>query len=427
MNELVTSKIYFCIDLRSFYASCECVERDLNPLEENLVVADVSRGKGALCLAVSYRLKKDGVKNRCRLFEIPKDKKYIIAKPQMKLYIDYAVRIYKLYQRYIAKEDIHVYSIDEMFLDVSKYLSLYRMDKEQFAKFLLKKIKEEIGLIATCGIGTNLYLAKIALDIYAKNESSGMYFLDENKYVKQLSEHEPITDFWMIANGIAKRLKNKFNISNLKGIREVDEALLYKEFGVDAELLIDHAYGKESVTMKDIKNYVPQAKSFSSSQILFKDYNYEDAKVVMLEMVNELSLRINKANKACRSISLYVGYASGLPLSNGGSKVLPIISQTYDRLKYFFLDLFDAKVDKSRLIRSIHLGLSSIYEENAITSNLFFSDEAALKEAKLEKTMNHIRDKFGKNSILRGINLLNNATGITRNKLIGGHASGEDA
>ncbi len=427
MNELVTSKIYFCIDLRSFYASCECVERDLNPLEENLVVADVSRGRGALCLAVSYHLKKEGVKNRCRLFEIPKEKKCIIAKPQMKLYIDYAVRIYKLYQRYIAKEDIHVYSIDEMFLDVSKYLSMYRMSKEQFATFLINKIKDEIGLVATCGIGTNLYLAKIALDIYAKKETSGVYFLDENKYVKQLSEHTPITDFWMIANGIAKRLKNKFNISNLKGIREVDEALLYKEFGVDAELLIDHAYGKESVTMKDIKNYVPQDKTFSSSQILFKDYSYEDAKVVMLEMVNELSLRINKAHKACRSISLYVGYSNGLPLSSGGCKVLPIISQTYDRLKYFFLELFETKVDKSRLIRSIHLGLSSIYEENAITSNLFFSDKAALKEAKLEKTMNNIRDKFGKNSILRGINLLNNATGITRNKLIGGHASGEDA
>lgn len=147
----------------------------------------------------------------------------------------------------------------------------------------------------------------------------------------------------------------------------------------------------------------------------------------MLEMVNELSLRINKAHKACRSISLYVGYASGLPLSSGGSKVLPIISQTYDRLKYFFLELFETKVDKSRLIRSIHLGLSSIYEESEVTSNLFFSDEAALKEVKLEKTMNHIRAKFGKNAILRGINLLNNATGITRNKLIGGHASGEDA
>ena len=427
MKDSIESKIYFCIDLRSFYASCECVERDLNPLEENLVVADVSRGKGALCLAVSYHLKKEGVKNRCRLFEIPKEKKYIIAKPQMKLYIDYAVRIYKLYQRYIAKEDIHVYSIDEMFLDVSKYLSLYRMNKEQFASFLIDKIKDEIGLMATCGIGTNLYLAKIALDIYAKKERNGVYFLDENKYVKQLNEHTPITDFWMIANGIANRLKNKFGITTLKAIREADESLLYKEFGVDAELLIDHAYGKESVTMKDIKNYVPQAKSFSSSQILFKDYSYDDAKVVMLEMVNELSLRINKAHKACRSISLYVGYSNGLPLSSGGTKVLPIISQTYDRLKYFFLELFALKVDKSRTIRSIHLGLSSIYEENDITSNLFFSDEAEVKEVQLEKTMNKIRDKFGKNAILRGINLLNNATGITRNKLIGGHASGEDA
>ncbi len=427
MKDSIESKIYFCIDLRSFYASCECVERDLNPLEENLVVADVSRGKGALCLAVSYHLKKEGVKNRCRLFEIPKEKKYIIAKPQMKLYIDYAVRIYKLYQRYIAKEDIHVYSIDEMFLDVSKYLSLYRMNKEQFASFLIDKIKDEIGLMATCGIGTNLYLAKIALDIYAKKERNGVYFLDENKYVKQLNEHTPITDFWMIANGIANRLKNKFGITTLKAIREADESLLYKEFGVDAELLIDHAYGKESVTMKDIKNYVPQAKSFSSSQILFKDYSYDDAKVVMLEMVNELSLRINKAHKACRSISLYVGYSNGLPLSSGGTKVLPIISQTYDRLKYFFLELFALKVDKSRTIRSIHLGLSSIYEESDITSNLFFSDEAEVKEVQLEKTMNKIRDKFGKNAILRGINLLNNATGITRNKLIGGHASGEDA
>lgn len=420
-------KIYFCIDLRSFYASCECVERDLDPLMSNLVVADASRGKGALCLAVSYHLKEQGVKNRCRLFEIGKDKTYIIARPRMQLYIDYAVRIYKLYQKYFAKEDIHVYSIDEMFIDVSKYLDLYRMDENHLALFILRKIKEETGLVATCGIGTNLYLAKIALDIFAKKAEDGISYLDEEKYVKLLGNHTPLTDFWMIAKGISNRLLNKFNVRTMNELKKVDEKLLYDEFGVDAEILIDHAYGKESVTLEDIRNYTPISNSFSSSQILFRDYDVNEAKIILVEMISELSLRLIKAKQATKTIHLHIGYAHGTPLSSGGSFTIPIISSTFDRLKYYFLDLYERKVIKNRPIRSLSLSLSNLHPMEDVDMNLIFDFDGANKELRLEQAMNKIKDRFGKNAILRGINLLNCATMHERNKLIGGHASGEDA
>ena len=420
-------KAYFCIDLRSFYASCECVERDLDPTMSDLVVADASRGKGALCLAVSYHLKEQGVKNRCRLFEIGKDKTYIIARPRMQLYIDYAVRIYKLYQKYFAKEDIHVYSIDEMFIDVSKYLDLYRMDENHLALFILRKIKEEIGLVATCGIGTNLYLAKIALDIFAKKAEDGISYLDEEKYVKLLGNHTPLTDFWMIAKGISNRLLNKFNVRTMNELKKVDEKLLYDEFGVDAEILIDHAYGKESITLEDIRNYTPISNSFSSSQILFRDYDATEAKIILIEMVSELSLRLIRAKQATKTIHLHIGYAHGTPLSSGGSFTIPIISSTFDRLKYYFLDLYERKVIKNRPIRSLSLSLSNLHPIEDIDMNLIFDFDGANKELRLEQAMNKIKDRFGKNAILRGINLLNCATMRERNKMIGGHASGEDA
>ena len=218
-------KIYFCIDMKCFFASVECAERGLNPFTTNLIVADSERGDGTICLAVSPKMKELGVKNRCRLFQVPKNIDYIIAKPRMKKYIEYAADIYEIYLRYISSDDIHVYSIDEAFLDVTDYLKIYKKNPKEFAKFLMRKIEAETGIPSTVGIGTNMYLAKIALDISAKKTSDRMAFLDEAEYKKTLWNHRPITDFWQVANGTAKRLSH-YGVFDMKGITEMPEKIL---------------------------------------------------------------------------------------------------------------------------------------------------------------------------------------------------------
>lgn len=270
------SHIFLCIDLKSFYASVECVERGLNSLTTDLVVADETRGKGALCLAVSSSLKKKGVKNRCRLFEIPQELSYLIAKPRMKKYIEYSADIYSLYLRYIAKEDIHVYSIDECFLDITSYLQLYQKTPMEMAEFLMNLIWKEKGIRATAGIGTNMFLAKVALDIVAKTSMNYMGYLDEEIFKDTLWHYQPITDFWNIGRGIAKRLL-KYNVTDMYALAHLDEKILYKEFGINALFLIDHAWGRESCTIQDIHQYVRENHSLSSGQVLFENYRTEDA------------------------------------------------------------------------------------------------------------------------------------------------------
>ncbi|MCI6155477.1 MAG: DNA repair protein, partial [Erysipelotrichaceae bacterium] len=283
--------IYLCIDLKTFFASCECAERGLDPFKTNLVVADPSRGEGAICLAITPAMKALGIKNRCRIFEIPKYVKYITALPRMKLYIKYAAKIYSIYLRYISKEDIHPYSIDEMFLDVTSYLKLYKMTETQFARFLMNKIYEELHIIATAGIGTNLFLCKVALDITAKKVKSNIGYLDEEKFKRELWNHRPLSDFWQISTGIETRL-NKMGIYTLKQVCEAKEEDLYKEFGVNAEILIDHAHGKEPLTIKDIHEYKPKSNSLSQGQVLFSDYTFSSARLVLKEMVELLSLQL---------------------------------------------------------------------------------------------------------------------------------------
>ena len=259
------NRSYLCIDLKSFYASVECVERCLDALTTNLVVADPERGDKTICLAVSPSLKALGVKNRCRVFEIPKQIPYIMAPPRMKLYIEYSANIYAIYLRYVAKEDIHVYSIDEAFLDVTDYLGMYGMTARQLAVTIMEDVKRETGITATAGIGTNLYLAKVALDITAKHAEDHIGFLTEELYRKTLWEHRPLTDFWRIGRGTVNRL-GSLGLLTMKDVAQADEDALYKMFGVDAELLIDHAWGRESVTMADIKAYRPENNSVGSGQ-----------------------------------------------------------------------------------------------------------------------------------------------------------------
>lgn len=273
----MAGRTYMCIDLKSFYASVECVELGKDPMTTNLVVADRERSEKTICLAISPSMKKLGIKNRCRLFEIPKNVKYICAPPRMKKYIEYSAEVYGIYLKYIAKEDIHVYSIDEAFMDVTDYLPLYKMTARELAERMMADVKQELGITATAGIGSNLYLAKVALDITAKHVEDNIGYLNEELFRETLWRYQPLTDFWRIGNGTVRRL-NSVGIMNMEDIAHADEDLLYKLFGVDAELLIDHAWGKECVTMADIKNYKPHSSSISSGQVLSRDYKFETKK-----------------------------------------------------------------------------------------------------------------------------------------------------
>ena len=306
------SKTYVCIDLKSFYASVECRERGLDPLTTNLVVADPERTEKTICLAVSPAMKALGVPGRCRVFEIPAGIDYIMAPPRMQLYIDYSAEIYAVYLKYISKEDIHVYSIDEVFMDVTEYLGMYQMTAKELSIRIMDDVLKTTGITAAAGIGSNLYLAKIALDITAKHSADHIGVLDEESYRKTLWNHKPLTDFWRIGRGISNRLA-RAGITTMGEIAQTEEDLLYQMFGIDAELLIDHAWGREPVTMADIKAYKPKSNSISSGQVLGCDYNYEDARLVVKEMADMLSLELVDKGLVTDSISLYVGYTNRMP------------------------------------------------------------------------------------------------------------------
>ena len=414
------NKIYLAIDLKTFYASVECVERGLNPFNTNLVVADPSRGKGAICLAVSPAMKLLGVKNRCRIYEIPSDIKYIIALPRMRKYIDYSANIYAIYLKYIAKEDIHVYSIDEVFLDVTNYLKLYKMKSIELARTILNDIYNTYKITATCGIGTNLYLAKIALDIISKHSITNIGWLNEERYKKLLWHHRPLSDFWQIGKAIEKRL-NKKRIFDMYDVAHTKPEILFKEFGINAQFLIDHANGIEPCTIKDIKEYKPKTNSISNSQVLFKDYKYEKAELILKEMVELLSQKLIEENLETDCIKLYIGYSKDFRSHTGGSRRLNYFTQSYRKLTYEFLKLYKQTTDKNIPIRRIGISFERLQQKRYEQLNLFENIEDNKKQIKLEKSIIEIKSKMGKNSIIRGMNLEKDATTLIRNKLIGGH------
>lgn len=415
---------YLCIDLKTFYASVECVERGLDPFNTNLVVADPERGKGTICLAVSPKMKMLGVKNRCRIFEIPPTIKYIVATPRMKKYIEYSANIYAIYLKYFSKEDIHVYSIDEAFIDVTKYLALYKLNPIELAKKIIKDIFKTYGITATAGIGTNMYLAKIALDITAKHNPNNIGYLDEEKYKKDLWHHKPLSDFWQIGKGIERRL-NKIGIFNMYDIAHTNQKRLYKEFGVNAEYLIDHSWGKESCTIADIKAYKPKANSITNSQVLFEDYSFVKARLVLKEMVEAGSLRLVESNLVTDTVSLYIGYSKNIIKATGETKKLTNYTNTYSELLKAFLEVYDKTTDRNTAIRRIGVNFANVIETENIQLSLFADQEKIDEERKLELAMCSIKNKMGKNAIIRGMDLEEGGTTIMRNKLIGGHNSGE--
>jgi len=417
-------RYYMCIDQKTFFATVECVERGLDPFSTNLVVADPERGPGAICLAVSPKMKMLGVKNRCRIFEIPSNIKYITAVPRMKKYIEYAANVYGVFLKYFSKDDIYVYSIDESFIDCTCYLKMYNKNPVELAKMVIKDIHKTYGLTATAGIGTNLYLAKIALDITAKHSVDNIGFLNEEKYKKELWHHKPLTDFWQVGPGTTKRL-NRMGIYDMCGIANAEPKGLYKEFGVNAEFLIDHSKGKEPCTIADIKNYKRKTQSFSNSQILTRDYSYNEARVIVKEMVELGSLRLVEENKMTNLVQLYIGYSKDEIKPTGGSYRMQTYSNVFSELNKTFLNIYDKTTDRRGSIRRVGISFCELIEARNEQLNLFIDHKKVERERNLERTINDIKREMGKNAITRGMNYFECATTRERNNMIGGHKSGE--
>ncbi len=391
----------------------------------DLVVADPERGDKTICLAVSPSLKKKGVKNRCRVFEIPSHIHYIKAPPRMQKYIDYAASIYGIYLRYFSFEDVYVYSIDEAFLDVTGYLARYKKTPKEMAVFLMDRITDEVGVRATAGIGTNLYLCKIALDINAKHAPDFIGVLDEESYREKLWDHKPLSDFWRIGRGIEARLA-RFGIFTMRQIAHAPEDLLYKEFGIDAELLIDHAWGRESVTMRDIQAYKPKNNSICSGQVLFKDYPFDEALVVVKEMGDDIALQLSRKKKKAAGITLGVGMAGR---SGGGGRHMSYSFPSPTQNDLAFRDiaarLFVSMVGKDEYVRRFMISLSGIVDDNdPVQLDLFLDNEESKKRESIQKAILSIKDTYGKNAILKGMDYEEGATQRERNVQIGGHKSG---
>ena len=418
------NKIYLCIDLKSFYASVECVERGWDPLTARLVVADPERSEKTICLAVSPALKQMGVPNRCRVFQIPKEIPYKMAPPRMQLYIDYAAEIYGVYLKYIAKEDIQVYSIDEAFLDVTDYLHLYQMTAVELGRKIMQDILDTTGIPAACGVGTNLYLAKVALDILAKHETDRIAYLDEARYREKLWKHKPLIDFWRVGRGTVERLSN-MGICTMEEIAHARESLLYKAFGIDAELLIDHAWGREPVTIADIKAYRPKNTSFSSGQVLPRDYSYEEGILVVKEMADLLCLDLVDQELMPSHISLVIGYSNQKCFEPAkGSTTLRSATSSNRRLLSYVEQLYRRIVRPGAYIRRITLTYTGVMTEDYQQFDLFSNPEETEKDVKAQRAAISIKQRYGRNAILKGMNLEESATTIERNGQIGGHKSG---
>ena len=414
------NRTYFCIDMKCFYASVECAERGLDPFTTNLVVADKERGKNALCLAISPALKARGVKNRCRISDIPTSFDYIVAKPRMKLYVEYAADIYDVYLDHISHDDIHVYSIDEAFLDVTYYLKRYKMSPLEFAKFLMREIARVKKIPSTVGIGTNLYLAKVALDITAKHSPDHIGFLDEETYMRTLWAHRPITDFWHVGEGSARRLA-RYGIFDMAGVAAAPEELIYRIFGIDAELLIDHAWGREPCTIADIKAFRPSSKSVSFSQILFEDYTAEKALLVLREMALGGCQEMMRRHVVAGSVSIGVAYSSSLGIPpTGGAMRIPRATSLYSAISEYVDEIFRKTTHRGAPIRRLAISFD-VMPEGSEGYDLFSNIEAEEREKCLEGTVLKIKDRFGKNAILRGFDLEDGATARERNRMIGGH------
>lgn len=489
--------IYIAIDLKSFYASVECNERGLDPLRTNLVVADSSRTEKTVCLAVTPSLKQYGISGRARLFEVVQRVKevniqrklkapnqaftgssyddvalkknpdlelsYIVAPPRMKYYMQYSTKIYNIYLKWFSAEDIYVYSIDEVFIDVTRYLKTYNMRAKELITKVIKDVYDSTGITATGGMGTNLYLAKIAMDVVAKHikpDKNGVRIagLDEMSYRKLLWSHTPITDFWRVGSGYAKKLEKHgiYTMGDVARTSVNNEDLLYKLFGINAELLIDHSWGYEPVTIKSIKEYKPSTNSISSGQVLHCPYNYEDTKLIVKEMTELLTLDLVEKNLVTNQIVLTIGYdienvtsdkigyKGEITIDRYGRKVpkhahgtINLDHQTSSTkiIMNSTMKLYERIINKDLLVRRINVTAENVinmeqvedskpFEQIDLFTDYHQKEEAEKEEKKereLQKAVIEIKNKYGKNAIIKGMNLQDAGTTIDRNKQVGGH------
>lgn len=415
--------VYMCLDLKSFYASVECADLGVDPFTTPLVVADASRGLGAITLAISPALKQLGVKNRCRLFEIPSTIEYMAVKPRMRRYMEVSASIYGVLLDYVAPEDIHVYSIDEYFIDVTPYSRLYKKTWRELALLLKYKVLEQTHIHATVGLGTNLFLAKVALDVLAKHAPQGIGILNEELFKEKIWYHQPITDIWQIGRGIASRL-HKYGVVDLHGITTIPEDRWYKEFGVNAELLIDHAWGRETCTMKEIHAYRPAKHSLSRGQILLRNYSYEECFVPLREMVESLVLELIAEEALTKYISLGVRYADRTVKDTGGSRQLSKYTCSLEVLSQAVLELYKDTTQPHQEIRQLSVGFDDLVSCEVLPweEDLFSTAQDREEKAyQVERTVLTIKEKFGGNSILRASSLQEEGTMQFRNTLVGGH------
>ena len=466
-------RTYITIDLKSFYASVECVDRGLDPLSTNLVVADESRTEKTICLAVSPSLKAYGIGGRARLFEVYQKARgvdFIIAPPRMAHYIEVSTKVYQTYLKYIAPEDIHVYSIDEVFMDVTAYLHSYKMTAHQLAMKMIRDVLATTGITATAGIGTNMYLAKVAMDIVAKKmpaDKDGVRIaeLDEMSYRRELWDYRPLTKFWRVGRGIAEKLA-VYGIDTMGKIARMsiqNEGLLYRLFGVNAELLIDHAWGWEPCTIEAVKAYRPETNSFSSGQVLQEPYTFKKARVVIREMAEGMALDLVSKRLVTDQLVLTVGYDAEcltrpeirekyhgeITTNHYGKPVPKHVHGTFNferptSSSRLIMDgateLFDRCVNPDLLIRRLNLTTNHVVSEASVSAQDcaprqldLFTDYEALekqrqaeqakldKERRMQEAQLKIKKRFGKNAILRGLNFEEGATAKERNKQIGGH------
>ena len=467
----MVQKQFICVDLKSYYASVECVYRGMDPLKANLLVADESRTDKTIVLAVSPALKAIGVPGRPRLFEAKQKIReyeiahhtrilYEIAPPRMAEYIRVSSKIYEIYRKYVAAEDIHVYSIDECFIDVTGYLHLYReaankagvSPAHQMAITMIRDVLAETGITATVGIGINLYLAKVGMDIVAKKapaDKDGVRIaeLDEDKYKLLLWDHKPLTDFWMIGPGTARKLQSR-GMSTLGEVAMMalyDEEQFYKMFGIDAEILLDHVWGIEPCQMSDIKGYKTVSHSLSTGQVLSRPYKYDEAKLVFMEMADLLATDLVSKNLTTKGLTFWVSfdpqslevnpyyegqvsvdfYGRLHPRHTGGSVKLRNRTNSHKEIMDALDAAFSKKVDRSLLIRRLGIAAEDTREDDGMYQLDLFTDYNALeKERRLQRALLEVRQKYGTNALLRGMNYMEGGTARERNTQIGGHRSG---
>lgn len=418
MNDLYVKRNIMCIDLKSFFASCECIERGLDPFKVPLVVANKKQGNGAITLAVTPALKKQGVPSRVRLYDIPKNISYEIVPPRMKLYIEKSKEVVNIYLDYVAPEDLHIYSIDECFLDVTDYLKLYKKNDYELAEEILKTIEEKTGLTATCGIGPNLLLAKVAMDTEAKKYKNGIAKWSYEDVPEKLWPITPLSKMWGIGPRMEKNLNN-LNIYTIKELANFDKNILKDKFGVMGQELWNHANGIDLSRISDFK-VSPKDKSFSHSQVLFKDYNESNIKLIIAEMVDVLTTRLRASGKETRVIGFGIGYSKDIHGGFYHSMKLDSATDSSKDITNICYLIFD-RYYNNLPIRKVSISCGGLTKKEGIQLNLFDSLEEKNNEMKINNAIDEIKIKFGKNSIVKASSLLPDSTAIARNEKIGGH------